>query len=44
MRVQGDLEVTKYDKFWGQGDKESEDRSFSKPFGELEFLFDGSKK
>ena len=36
--------VTKYDKFWGQGDAETADRSFSTPFGELEFLLDAGKR
>lgn len=44
VRVEGDLEVTKYDKFWGQGDAETADRSFSTPFGELEFLLDAGKR
>lgn len=44
VRVEGDLEVTKYDKFWGQGYAETSDRSFSTPFGELEFLLDADKR
>ena len=44
VRVKGDLEVTKFDKFWGQGTSETKDQSFSAPFGELEFLLDNSHK
>jgi hypothetical protein len=44
VRVEGDLHVTKYDRFWGEGDTETSDKSFSVPFGELEYLLDASKK
>jgi hypothetical protein len=42
--VEGDLAVTKYDRFWGEGDEVTKDLSFSVPFGELEFLLDQNKK
>jgi hypothetical protein len=44
VRVQGPLEITKYDKFWGEGDTPTKDASFSLPFGELEFLLDANKR
>eukprot|EP00960_Hanusia_phi_P053830 762474-Hanusia_phi.AAC.2 len=40
VRVQGDLKVTKFDKFWGQGEEETREKSFSAPLGELEYLLD----
>ena len=43
VRVKGDLQVTKYEHFWGQGPSVTADRSFSAPFGELEFLLDTDK-
>jgi ferredoxin len=43
VRVEGDVKVIKYNKFWGQGDVVlgplSEDE-FELPFGELEFFND----
>ena len=44
VRVEGDLDVTKFDQFWGQGSEETRDRSFSVPFGELEYLLDADKR
>ena len=43
VRVEGALGVTKYDRFWGEGDAESTDLTQSLPLGELEFIFDAHK-
>ncbi|EKX34372.1 hypothetical protein GUITHDRAFT_55409, partial [Guillardia theta CCMP2712] len=40
VRVQGDLKVTKFDKFWGQGKEETRDKKFTAPLGELEYILD----
>lgn len=44
VSVEGDLKLTKYDGFWGQGDAKTADTSFSIPFGELEYVLDSNKK
>ena len=44
VRVEGALGVTKYDRFWGEGDAESTDLTQSLPLGELEFIFDAHNK
>ena len=43
----GDLHVTKYDQFWGEGAQKMPDMQpgeFQMPLGELEFLLDAEER
>ena len=44
VQVQGDLQVTKYNGFWGQGTERSEDTDFALPLGDIEFILDQSER